>query len=235
MIGVGIMNSARAASENPVEAKGKGLRLGGIALALTMFGASGALAQNCDIPNLANFTNLSPIASVPAGAASAVAGSLGNISTAFLTQQTSAFVAGAQSTEPNQASGGVWVRTVGGEVEIKSRTSVHVVVTPQGGGPVIGTAQGPCISRVKQDFVGVQAGFDLARLDVNGWNLHWGLTAGYLEAKGEDIPLGTFESSFRGSLRRWLCGRDVSEILCRRDGTPGILQRDAERTHSHFA
>ncbi len=211
-VAVGIKNSIEVASKAPVEPVRRGLRLGGIALALTVLGTSGAWAQNCNIVS-AQIPNLGQVVNLPAGAASAVAGSLGSISTAFLTQQTSAFVAGAQSTEPNQASSGVWARTVGGEVETKSNTGVDVVVANQADGSVRERVQGACASSVRQDFVGVQVGHDIARLDVAGWNIFGGLTAGYLEAKGEEHRASFDRNQIPGSLCWRICGRDLSKIL----------------------
>src|SRR5262249_2263901 len=42
-------------------------------------------------------------------------------------------------------------------------------------------------SRIEANFFGVQAGTDVARLNSNGWNVHVGLTAGYLESRGRDV------------------------------------------------
>src|SRR5947209_3283864 len=123
MIGIAIGIGDQLASRGSVRLTRKGAQVGAMAVALSLFGATGALAQNCmvtDATGLAGF-----VAPTAAGAAAAVAGSLGNISTAFFTQQTSAFVAGATATEQGQASGGVWARAVGGTVATKSETAVN--------------------------------------------------------------------------------------------------------------
>src|SRR5262249_34942029 len=78
----------------------------------------------------------------------------------------------------------------GGHIATKSDTAVSTtVVSPTGvikSGPV-STGSSSCASRIEQNFFGVQAGADVARLNSNGWNVHAGLTAGYLEAQGRDI------------------------------------------------
>jgi len=131
--------------------------------------------------------NVNAVGGVPAATASAIAGALGNVSTAFLSQQTSAFVVGARADQPDQAGGGVWTREVGGHVATKSDTAVSTtgVSAPLIGG--IATASSACASRLEQNFFGVQAGTDVARLNSNGWNVHVGLTAGYLELQGRDV------------------------------------------------
>jgi opacity protein-like surface antigen len=167
-----------------------GARAAGIAVALMLFGGSGALAQNCTpIVTAPTFVgNVNAIGGVPAATASAIAGALGNVSTAFLSQQTSAFVVGARADQPDQAGGGVWTREVGGHVATKSDTaaSTRVVNQPflEGG---VATASTTCASRIEQNFFGVQVGTDVARLNSNGWNVHVGLTTGYLESQGRDV------------------------------------------------
>ncbi len=90
---------------------------GSMALALVLFDSGGASAQNC---NIVGFPGADVVSAATAGAVSAIAGSLGNVSAAFQTQQTSAFVAGATAS-----GGGVWGRAVGGRVETKSDTTVN--------------------------------------------------------------------------------------------------------------
>src|SRR6266700_6407169 len=89
--------------------------------------SSGALAQNC-----ATVATTSP-PGAPAGsvafltaaaisgasAAGSFSGTLGNFSTAFLTQQGSAFVSAPNDPKPDQPGGGIWIRGVGGEVTSK--------------------------------------------------------------------------------------------------------------------
>ena len=169
-------------------------RAGGIAVALMLLGGSGALAQNCT-PTLllgtttpiVQLTGTNQVVTVPAAAASIVAGALGSVSTAFLSQQTSAFVVGARADQPDQAGGGVWMREVGGHVATKSDTTISTRLAPANEFGDKASTTSTCASRIEQNFLGVQVGTDVARLNSNGWNVHVGLTAGYLELQGRDV------------------------------------------------
>src|SRR5271169_3494599 len=114
------MNIIGTAGFNRSQA-GKSAILAGFAFAMALSASSGAFAQNCvtntvATPPSAVIPNLGSLA-VPAGAASAaIAGAIGNVNTAFLTQQGSAFVSAPANPTPDQPGGGVWGRVVGGEV-----------------------------------------------------------------------------------------------------------------------
>ncbi|MFL5066581.1 MAG: hypothetical protein ACJ8ED_18220, partial [Xanthobacteraceae bacterium] len=83
----------------------KNALLGGSALMLVLSASSGALAQNCT--QLASpIGNLDPFVGFAVSAATSIAGSIGNVNTAFLTQQGSAFVANPAATAPGQQAGG---------------------------------------------------------------------------------------------------------------------------------
>jgi opacity protein-like surface antigen len=186
-VAASIGKSSKLASGSSFRLTRTSVRLAGGAVALMLFGTSGALAQNCTpIATAPLFIgNVNAIGGVPGATASAIAGALGNVSTAFLSQQTSAFVVGGRADQPDQASGGVWTREVGGHVATKSDTAVSTsAVSPTIG---VNTASSTCASRVEQNFFGVQAGTDVARLNSNGWNVHVGLTGGYLESQGRDV------------------------------------------------
>ena len=143
--------------------------------------ASGAQAQNC-IPGPANgIPNLPGIGSSPAAISSVVSNTLTTASTAFLLQST-AFIGSPPNPAPETQGGGVWVRGVGGQVTVKSSTNTAVAATPQGNASAV-----TCDQRIRQDFLGLQVGRDIARLNSNGWNLHVGVTAGYLEARGRVV------------------------------------------------
>jgi outer membrane autotransporter protein len=111
-------------------------------------------------------------------------------STAFLLQST-AFIGSPPNPEPNQEGGGIWVRGVGGEVSVKSNTSSSLSLTT---GP---TGSASCFQKVDENFAGVQFGKDIAELNVNGWNLHLGATAGYLASKGNLVG-GAFAFTNQG-------------------------------------
>src|SRR5262249_19618392 len=189
-IAASIGKPSKLASGGSIRLTRNGARAGGIAVALMLFGGSGALAQNCTPTTLLPSTQLTgqnAVVTVPAAAASIIAGALGSVSTAFLAQQTSAFVVGARADQPDQAGGGVWMREVGGHGATKSDTAISSTQAPAGENGGLAPGSSTCASRIEQNFVGAQAGADVARLNSNGWNVHGGLTAGYLELQGRDV------------------------------------------------
>jgi outer membrane autotransporter protein len=147
----------------------------GVAAAVSLFAATGAQAQNCAIFNPSNITNLGSVGSSPASISSMISSSITTASTAFLLQST-AFVGAPGNPAPDQQGGGVWIRGVGGQVDVKSNTNTAVSAAG-----ATGTVS--CSQKVDDTFAGVQLGADIARLNVNGWNLHFGTTVGYLEAR----------------------------------------------------
>ena len=145
----------------------------GVAAAVSLF-ATGAQAQNCTITGN---PQLAIIGTSPASVSSMIASSLTAANTAFLLQST-AFVGAPGNPAPDQQGGGVWGRAVGGEVDIKSTTTTAAT------GTTLAPAAIACSQKVDTSFVGAQLGADIARLNVNGWNLHFGTTVGYLETRG---------------------------------------------------
>jgi outer membrane autotransporter protein len=154
--------------------RGVGRRVGsamGIAFAVSLFASSGAQAQSCVVPSSA-ITNLGSVGSSPASVSSMIAGTITAASTAFLLQST-AFIGSPPNPQPDQQGGGIWVRGVGGNVDVKSGT--NTLVSAAGVSATVS-----CLQKVDETFAGVQFGRDLGILNVNGWNFHWGVTAGYL-------------------------------------------------------
>ena len=151
-----------------------------------VFASSGAQAQNCGpLPfNLGGpaLDAKSLFGGAIAGA-SAIAAAINATNTAFLTHST-AFVSAPGNSPPDSQGGGVWIRGVGGESTTKSNgtASFNLAATP-----ISPSASGStnCNSTFKQDFAGVQLGTDIARLNIGGWNIHLGATAGYLGTKGD--------------------------------------------------
>ena len=179
----------------------------GIVLALAVFASSSALAQECSTislpgPAFPGGGNATPFANVVPGfatglaAANAIAGTLTATNTAFLTQSTS-FVSAPGNAAPNSEGGGIWVRGVGGDLSIKSASTVNAGVSVQGGGSVFGA--GGCNSKFQQTFGGFQLGQDISRLNFGDWNVHIGSTAGLIETKGNiaggNLMGGTFNST----------------------------------------
>jgi opacity protein-like surface antigen len=122
--------------------------------------------------------------------------SINSVDTVFLTQ-SSAFVGSPANPQPDQQGGGVWARGVGGHLAYGTTATAGNISF---GGPVSGSVV--CNTRTLEDFAGVQVGADFARLNVNGWNLHFGSTAGSLGAKTQDATPGLSPpGNFRDSLQ----------------------------------
>src|SRR5262249_23659036 len=105
---------------------------------------------------------------------------------------SSAFVSSPGGPRPNQDSGGVWSRVVGGQVDTTTTSTSTLTVPPS---QPAATGQERCRTETRQDFVGVQFGYDLAKLNMGGGgaNIPFGVTGGYLEARTKDTtPFATF-------------------------------------------
>jgi opacity protein-like surface antigen len=178
--GQATVDSAKSASA--ARRKGSGVAVAaGVALAASLFAASGAQAQNCPP---ATAVNVSGIAGSISGVASMINASITATSTAFLLQSSS-FIGSPPNPAPDQQGGGIWVRGVGGEVSVKSSTATTGVVTNAATGAVLFGPLGiSCSQKVNEDFAGVQFGADIARLNISGWNFHVGTTLGYLGSRG---------------------------------------------------
>ncbi len=152
------------------------------AVGVSLLAASAAQAQQaCSNAFLGPFA-AGPLAASPAGVSSVVGSTITTASTAFLLQST-AFIGSPGNPSPYQQGGGIWVRGVGGEVDVKS-TANSVGGTPA---PNPNTVALSCLQKVHQDFGGVQLGTDISRFNINGWNVHLGTTAGYIEARGHIV------------------------------------------------
>jgi outer membrane autotransporter protein len=114
-----------------------------------------------------------------ASASTAVTSAVTAMNTAFQTQ-TSAFIASPSGPEPNQFAGGVWLRGVGGRVDIDSAVSGTRTrpLTP-------GFETVSCAIQTRNDFTGFQGGIDIGRINLgaSGWNVHVGVTGGYFESE----------------------------------------------------
>jgi opacity protein-like surface antigen len=155
----------------------------GLALAVSAFAGSAAQAMNCaPFPGGAGAAS---ILAAPGNSAAAVSSMIGSTiaaaNTAFLLQST-AFIGSPPNPAPDQQGGGVWVRGVDGNVNIKSTTTGAAAGT----GAVFGAGANmavACSQQVDVNFGGFQVGQDISKLNYNGWNLHSGVTAGDLGAK----------------------------------------------------
>jgi opacity protein-like surface antigen len=161
---------------------------------VSLLAASGAQAQQACSNAFFSGRAAGGLAASPAALSAVVGSTITTASTAFLLQST-AFIGSPGNPSPYQQGGGVWARGVGGEIDVKS-TSNAIGGTPP---PVTNTVALSCLQKIHQDFGGVQVGTDISRLNINGWNVHLGTTAGYLETRGrlvggaatvQDLPNG---------------------------------------------
>jgi opacity protein-like surface antigen len=196
----------------------KGQIFAAIAFAMASSASTAAFAQNC------NTTATGPVSlttlAVPAGAASAaLSGAIGSVNTAFLTQQGSAFVSAPANPVPDQPGGGIWARTIGGQVNLKTTSnSTGVLTAPTS--PALNTTQTTgCNNFQRENFAGVQVGADIARLNWSGWNVHLGTTAGYLGAKSTDNNgfSDTFQVPFWGTYVVATKGRFFADLMVRQE------------------
>ncbi len=169
---------------------------------------------------------------------------LGNQSTAFLGQQGSAFVSAPNDPMPDQPGGGVWARGVGGELTTKFNSAAVSTVTS---GPGIGIGNVPpiifpvppgalnanantnCAGSVHSTFAGSQVGADISRLNVGGWNLHAGTTAGFLSSRSTDNGGGStdIEVPFFGLYAVATKGRFFADIMLRNEFYNGRVTNQA--------
>jgi opacity protein-like surface antigen len=207
--------------------------LAGSAFAVLLSTSTGAFAQaapppppvvppsGCATPvqTGTNLGNQSALA-IPAGAAgAAISGAIGNVNTAFLTQQGSAFVSAPADPVPDQPGGGVWGRAIGGEVTLKTTSNSASMNVRNDTGAVVNTSTTACANSSREDFAGVQVGADIARLNWNGWNVHLGTTAGYLGSKENDNNgfNNTFQVPFFGTYVVATKGRFFADLMVREE------------------
>jgi outer membrane autotransporter protein len=170
-------------------------------IVLVLFSASAAHAQCTSVglttpPPPVTQATVAAVAGVSAYVGGLVS-SIHSANTAFLSQ-SSAFIGSPANPRPDQPGGGAWARGVGGHLTFGTTATAGNI---NFGGPVAGSVT--CNTRTVGDFAGVQVGADIARLNVNGWNLHAGSTIGYLGSKTRDAtPSGLNPpASFRDSLQ----------------------------------
>jgi opacity protein-like surface antigen len=211
--------------------------LSGIAFAMTMSASSGAFAQctsSATGPGALPFgPQLNAITAAAGASAGALASGIGNVNTAFLSQQGSAFVSAPGDPQPNQEGGGVWTRGVGGEFTSKFTNSGTGTVTSGPGIAFLGVipfapippgalntnAQANCAGSVHATYEGMQVGQDISKLNVGGWNLHVGTTAGYLASRASDSGGGTtnLQVPFLGTYFVATHGRFFADLTLREE------------------
>ncbi len=187
------MSGKTGVDMNRIGTTRKSALLGGSALLLVMF-ASQAQAQCVATGDFAQTiaADITPIAR--GGSVNSLVSVLNTTGTAFL-NQTNAFIGAPANPQPNQVGGGVWARGVGGRIDTEATGVATAGIV--GGPALIGNVT--CATKTRTEFAGFQVGTDLARLNVGGWNLHGGVTAGYVESDAKDITPGG--GSFSGNFQ----------------------------------
>ncbi len=167
---------------------GKSLVLSSTALLVGLLAATGAHAQTkCQetFPGLVDFL---PVGR--GGAVSSLVSVIDTANTAFLSG-TGAFVSAPGNAERNQQGGGIWVRGIGGTIDVDNTTRGTVVVgffDPAGDLTAAAVGDVTCNATTEQDFYGLQVGRDIAKLNFGGTglNVHLGVTTGYFEATSKE-------------------------------------------------
>jgi outer membrane autotransporter protein len=148
-----------------------------VAIAAAVSASSAAQAQTAVAVINEGVGRLVPLLCGAASAAAEVLSSSEASNSIFLTQST-AFVSAPPNPKPDSQGGGVWVRGVGGEVQYNGSPTLSA------SGVSIPGAEVGCPSGFRQDFGGFQVGQDVAKLNIMGWNIHVGQTAGYIGTDG---------------------------------------------------
>jgi opacity protein-like surface antigen len=116
----------------------------------------------------------------------AITSPIGTVNTAFL-PGGSAFLSPEPNSAPDQQSGGVWTRAVGGTVTEQATTNFSALFNvAQPIGPK--SFGSPCHAPVKQNYEGFEAGHDIARLNTGNADWHFGVLAGYVGVKVSSPP-----------------------------------------------
>jgi hypothetical protein len=157
------------------------------AAVIALSAPSASWAQTCGTRTVAGFPVVVPIATAAAVTNSLVSSSAA-ANTAFLTQN-SAFVGAPSNPKPDSQGGGLWIRGVDGHLnatvgETGSGVASAELHTVHGVVPISAPLAANCVSSVHEDFAGFQIGQDISRLNVGGWYIHLGATAGYMETRG---------------------------------------------------
>lgn len=177
------------------------LLVSGAALMAGAIVSPGAQAQSQAQLECPGSTNMQYFPFGVGGGVNALTSVIGTVNTAFLTNG-SAYVSAPGNAAPDQQGGGVWTREIAGKVDTQASStfSGSFTLNPPSGQPTSYSAQGNCKTKVEQDFVGFQAGQDIAVLNggSTGANIHFGATVGYVQSSATDVsPNGTFAGNFQ--------------------------------------
>lgn len=199
------------------------------AIALSLAGSSSAFAQ-CATTSVAGPSGIGvppgtigPGAGILAAFASTVSAqvssAVSDTNVVFQAGQGSAFVSAPANPPPNSPGGGIWIRGTGGEATVSSNSTTQTLNVSPGANLNQSTTVN-CNNRVRQDYAGFQMGADTARLNWNGWNLHFGTTAGYLESNSKsqtDAFAANFQVPYAGVYGVATYGRFFADVLLKED------------------
>ncbi|MGE0769330.1 MAG: outer membrane beta-barrel protein [Hyphomicrobiaceae bacterium] len=186
----------RRASRGRLVRFAKATRCAAAGALTVIFGSTAAWAQCAPTGGLANFPNVGAYVPFAQGSSvNAIISTVNTVNTGSLAQST-AFVSAPPGAKADQQGAGTWSRVIGGSVETTTNSTATANVQNFNTGVNFGGTV-DCQSTTKQNFVGTQTGFDIARHNFNGGaNLHVGLTAGWFDVNTKDKTqgLGTFEA-----------------------------------------
>jgi opacity protein-like surface antigen len=162
----------------------------GAVVTFGMLGSSGAFAQACG-PLGTGTTFSTPfdwksLFGAGLSGANALAATIQATNTAFLTQST-ALVGAPGDPKPYQDGSGLWTRMVGGESTTKTQGAAGYAYNAPSNPAVDSNGSTICNTKFQQTFGGVQIGQDIGKLNINGWNVHLGTTAGVIGTQGQII------------------------------------------------
>ncbi|WP_375455691.1 autotransporter domain-containing protein [uncultured Methylobacterium sp.] len=146
--------------------------------------------------------------------------------TAFLTQ-TSGFIGSPANPSENLQGGGVWARGIGGTFDTRTPGAYGLNPSVFNASP----QNNPCNVRTFQDYAGFQTGADISRLNINGFNIHGGVTMGYTESsvRSDSAFRADFQTPFVGLYGAVTKGSFFADGQVRWDFFQGILN-DATNT-----
>jgi Autotransporter beta-domain len=173
--------------------------LAGAALAAAFWGSSAAVAQ-CH-----NTFNFGAGSFTPGGikllnpTTSPLISIMNTVNTAFFTN-TTAFVSAPGGPKPDQDSGGVWARSVGGAVDSTTTTIDRPTAMPNNlFGP---SGEQVCHQSSSHSYTGVQTGADVGKLNIgsSGAAVHFGIMSGLLTASAKDTTPGATDIAPGGGI-----------------------------------
>jgi len=204
--------------------------LAAAAFAMVLAASTGAMAQNCTVGNIAGPAGtgnppgtLGPGAGILGQMASAtsaqIATATSDTNTIFQAGQGSAFVSSPANPPPDSPGGGIWTRVTGGQATVTGSSTTQTLNQSLPNGLNQTTTVG-CANQIREQFAGFQMGADTAKLNWNGWNLHLGTTAGYLQSNSNSLNnafTSNFEVPFVGIYAVATYGRFFADALLKED------------------